>query len=141
MGKALAQSVIENGDFVIGTFRNRIQAEEYNNEHKEEAFALTLDITKPNEIDKAFNLVRDKFRKVDVLVNNAGFGLAGAIEEISIAETREIFETNFFGTLGLTQAFLPFLGNKKADTLFKFHPTVVLKHFQALVFTMQANSQ
>ena len=109
LGKALAQSVIENGDFVIGTFRNQTQAAIFNNQHKDQAFALSLDITKPNEIQKAFNLISKKIGRVDVLVNNAGYGFAGAIEEISIKETREIFEANFFGTLLLTQTFLPLL--------------------------------
>lgn len=114
LGKALAQTVIENGDFVIGTFRNQSQADDFNNHHKDEAFALTLDITKPTEIEKAVKLVTDKFGKIDVLVNNAGFGFAGAIEETSTAETREIFEANFFGTLQLTQNFLPLLRQQKS---------------------------
>lgn len=87
-GKALAQSVIDSGDFVVGTFRSQIQADTFNNLHKDDAFALSLDITKPKEIDKACKLIKDKFRKVDVLVNNAGFGFAGAIEETSGRQTR-----------------------------------------------------
>jgi short-subunit dehydrogenase len=114
LGKALAQTVIENGDFVIGTFRNQTQADIFNNQHKDEAFALILDISKPTEIEKVVKLVTDKFEKIDVLVNNAGFGFAGAIEETSTAETREIFEANFFGTLKLTQSFLPMLRQQKS---------------------------
>lgn len=114
LGKALAQTVIENGDFVIGTFRNQTQADVFNNQHKDEAFALTLDITKPTEIEKAVKIVTDKFGKIDVLVNNAGFGFAGAIEETSTTETREIFEANFFGTLQLTQTFLPLFRQQKS---------------------------
>ena len=114
LGKALAQTVIENGDFVIGTFRNQSQADVFNNQHKDEAFALTLDITKENEIENAVKLVYEKFGKVDVLVNNAGFGFAGAIEETTTDETREIFEANFFGTLKLTQSFLPMLRLQKS---------------------------
>ncbi len=114
LGKALAQSVIDNGDFVIGTFRSQIQADAFNNLHKDLAFALTLDITRTNEIGKAFKIITDRFGKVDVLVNNAGFGFAGAIEETSITETREIFESNFFGTLQLTQTFLPLFRQQKS---------------------------
>jgi short-subunit dehydrogenase len=114
LGKALAQTIIENGDFVIGTFRNQTQADAFNNQYKDEAFALTLDITKPTEIEKAVKLVSEKFGSIDVLVNNAGFGFAGAIEETSTEETREIFEANFFGTLKLTQSFLPMLRQQKS---------------------------
>lgn len=114
LGKALARTVIENGDFVIGTFRNQTQADVFNNQYKDKAFALTLDITKETEIEKAVKLVSEKFGKIDVLVNNAGFGFSGAIEETSTEETREIFEANFFGTLKLTQSFLPMLRQQKS---------------------------
>ncbi len=113
LGKALAQTVIERGDFVIGTFRSQIEADKFNNQHKYEAFALVLDITKSAEIELAFKQITDKFGKVDVLVNNAGFGFAGAIEETSHTETRQIFEANFFGTLLLTQTFLPLFRQQK----------------------------
>lgn len=114
LGKALARSVIDKGDFVIGTFRSQMQADVFNNQHSDKGFALTLDITKTNEIKEAFKLITDKFGKVDVLVNNAGFGLAGAIEETSISESRAIFEANFFGTLQLTQTFLPLFRRQKS---------------------------
>ncbi len=113
LGKALAQSVIDDGDFVLGTFRNQTQADAFNNKHKDKGFGLSLDITKETEIDKAVNFVLGKFGKIDVLVNNAGFGFAGAIEETSTEETRKIFEANFFGTLKLTQSFLPMLRKQK----------------------------
>ncbi len=113
LGKALAQTAIKNGDFVIGTFRQQIQADTFNKQYDGKAFALTLDITKSAEIEKVFKLVSEKFGKIDVLVNNAGFGLAGAIEETSTAETREIFEANFFGALQVTQTFLPLLRQQK----------------------------
>lgn len=114
LGKALAQTVIEKGDFVIGTFRNQSQTDTFNIQHKDSAFALTLDISNPNEIKRAVNLVTNEFGKIDVLVNNAGYGLAGAIEETSIEETKAIFEANFFGTLNLTQTFLPIFRQQKS---------------------------
>jgi short-subunit dehydrogenase len=117
LGKCLAQTVIDNGDFVIGTFRQQIQADVFNNQHQDDAFALTLDLTKPQEIERAFKLIKDKFGKIDVLVNNASFGFAGAIEETSISEARAIFEANFFGTLQLTQTFLPLFRQQKSGHL------------------------
>lgn len=107
LGKALAQSVIEKGDFVIGTFRHQTQADIFNNQYKEEAFALKLDITNPQEIQEAFQTIQSRFGRLDVLVNNAGFGFAGAVEETSDDEVRMVFEANFFGTLQVTQAALP----------------------------------
>ena len=114
LGKALAKTVIENGDFVIGTFRNPSQTDAFNAEYKNKAFALALDITKPDEIEKAVQNVAERYGKIDVLVNNAGYGLAGAVEETGMEETRKIFEANFFGTLKLTQLFLPIFRNQKS---------------------------
>lgn len=114
LGKALAQTVLENGDFVIGTFRNQSQTDAFNKQYKNEAFALSMDITKETEIEKAVEFVKGKFGKIDVLVNNAGFGFAGAIEETSTEEARHIFETNFFGTLKSTRCFLPVLRQQKS---------------------------
>lgn len=114
LGKSIAQTVIDKGDFVIGTFRSQIQADAFNNQHKGEAFALTLDITKENEIQKAFQTIKEKFGRINVLVNNAGFGFAGAIEETNTEEVRAIFEANFFGTLQITQSALPIFRQQKS---------------------------
>jgi short-subunit dehydrogenase len=114
LGHALAEAVIKSGDFVIGTFRHQLQADHFNDRHQTKAFGLVLDLTKPDEIEKVFKFITEKFTRIDVLVNNAGFGMAGAIEETSIAETRALFETNFFGTLLLTQTFLPRFRQQKS---------------------------
>ncbi|SMG53676.1 Short-chain dehydrogenase [Arenibacter troitsensis] len=114
LGKALAQTVIDKGEFVIGTFRNQSQADVFNNQHKNEALALVLDLTKSEQIDNAFQLVKQKFGRIDVLVNNAGFGFAGAVEETSTSEVREVFEANCFGTLELTQTFLLLFRQQKS---------------------------
>jgi len=114
LGKALAQTVIDNGDFVIGTFRNHSQADVFNNQYKNEALALVLDLTKSEQIDNIFQYIKEKYGRIDVLVNNAGFGLAGAIEETSTEEAREVFEANFFGTLKLTQMFLSLFREQKS---------------------------
>jgi short-subunit dehydrogenase len=114
LGKALALAVIDKGHFVIGTYRSQTEADAFNKQHQNKAFAFTLDITKPIEIENAFQLVSEKYGNIDVLVNNAGFGFAGAVEETSIAEARAVFEANFFGTLHITQAFLPLLRQQKS---------------------------
>jgi short-subunit dehydrogenase len=113
LGKALAQSVIDKGDFVIGTFRTQSEVEDFNKQHKENGFAIKLDISNETEIDKTVESIISKFGRIDVLVNNAGMGFAGAIEETSTQEVRQIFEVNFFGTLKLTQAVLPFMRKEK----------------------------
>jgi NAD(P)-dependent dehydrogenase (short-subunit alcohol dehydrogenase family) len=129
LGKALAQSVIENGDFVIGTFRNQLQADVFNNTHKDEAFALKMDITKPEEVEKAFQLIENQYGRIDILVNNAGFGFAGAVEETSDAETRMIFEANFFGTLNVTKRALPLMRAQRSGHIIQISSHGGIKAF------------
>jgi NAD(P)-dependent dehydrogenase (short-subunit alcohol dehydrogenase family) len=114
LGKSLAEAVIAAGDFVVGTFRQQVQADVFNNQHKDEALALVMDITNAADVARTAATVQDRFGRLDVLVNNAGYGMAGAIEETSEAETRAIFEANFFGTLALTQAVLPILRGQRS---------------------------
>lgn len=107
LGRALANEVIRRGDFVIGSFRSQVQADDFNNLYRKEGLGLILDVGKPDEIRNAFEFITGKFERIDVLVNNAGIGFVGAIEETGMQEAREVFETNFFGPLALTQTFLP----------------------------------
>jgi len=109
LGKALAESVIASGDFVIGAFRKQAQVDDFNTKNSTHGHAVLLDITDEKRIEETVRIIISKFSKIDVLVNNAGIGFVGAIEETTIEETRHVFEINFFGTLKLTQAVLPFM--------------------------------
>lgn len=114
LGQALAQTVIERGDRVIGTFRHQAQIDAFNDLYQNKAIGIKLDLTNSTEIQHAFEFVKSNVGKLDVLVNNAGLGFAGAIEETSDEETRAVFEANFFGVLALTKTFLPLLRQQKS---------------------------
>jgi NAD(P)-dependent dehydrogenase (short-subunit alcohol dehydrogenase family) len=129
LGKALAQTVIEKGDFAIGTFRNQDQVDAFNDQYKDNAFALKLDVTQPKEVQAAFQTIQQRFGRIDVLVNNAGFGFAGAVEETSEAEVRAVFETNFFGTLQVTQAVLPIFRAQKSGHIIQISSHGGIKAF------------
>lgn len=109
LGKALAEAVMNEGNFVIGTFRDARQAAEFNKAYAGKGHGVELDITNHSQIKAVVGALTDQFGRIDVLVNNAGYGFAGAIEEASEDEIRAVFETNFFGTIALTQAVLPIL--------------------------------
>ncbi len=114
LGKALAEAVLEKGDFVVGTFRHGAQVEAFNAQYPGRALGLRLDVTSDGDIERALETIRSRFGRLDVLVNNAGFGFAGAIEEAGTEEVREVFEANFFGALRITQAALPLFRGQRS---------------------------
>lgn len=113
LGKALAESVIESGDFVIGTLRNQSQVEEFNIKYAGKAHAVLLDITDYASVKVCISTTFARYGKMDVLVNNAGVGFVGSIEETSMEEAKDVLEANFFGALNLTQIVLPFMRKAK----------------------------
>ena len=129
LGKALAEAVIESGDFLIGTFRSQNQSEAFNNAHKEAALALTVDITNPKDIKNALETIQNQFGRIDILVNNAGFGFAGAVEEASENEVKQVFEANFFGTLNVTKAFLPLMRQQRSGHIIQISSHGGIKAF------------
>ncbi len=121
-------------DRVIGTFA-AAQIDAFNDLYQNKAIGIKLDLTNLAEIQHAFEWVSANFGKLDVLVNNAGLGFAGAIEETSDEESRAVFEANFFGVLASPRLFSPCFANRKVGTSFKSLRTEVSKHLLGLVFT------
>jgi NAD(P)-dependent dehydrogenase (short-subunit alcohol dehydrogenase family) len=107
LGKALAEAVIGTDDFVVGSFRKEREVQEFNKQYSGRALAILLDVTDISSIDDTIRQVISTIGHIDVLVNNAGIGFIGAIEEASIDELRSVFEVNFFGMTQLTQSVLP----------------------------------
>jgi len=109
LGEALSQAVLAAGDSVVATFRRPEQAEAFSREAKENGMGLVLDVTHTADISKALQEAKNKFGRIDVLVNNAGYGTIGAIEEFYLDEIREQMETNFFGAVAVTKETLPLM--------------------------------
>ena len=107
LGKSLAAYVMDQGDFVIGTFRSQHQVDEFKAKHQGDGDAFLLDIKNGEEMHSMVRSILSQYAKIDVLVNNAGVGFVGAVEETSMEEVRAVFEANFFGTLNLTNHILP----------------------------------
>jgi NADP-dependent 3-hydroxy acid dehydrogenase YdfG len=106
-GRILAEEVLRTGGKVVATARKLDKVMDLEVKYPKTAKALALDVTDAAQVDSAVTQALAHFSQVDVLVNNAGYGVAGAIEEVSEAEFMPMFETNVFGLLKVTRAFLP----------------------------------
>jgi NAD(P)-dependent dehydrogenase (short-subunit alcohol dehydrogenase family) len=113
-GRLLAEEVLKAGGRVIATARNLDKVADLEAKYPQAAKAIALDVTDAGQVDSAVTQAFAQFGRVDVLVNNAGYGVAGAIEEVSEAEFMPMFETNVFGLLRVTRAFLPHLRKQRS---------------------------
>ncbi len=107
LGLALARRALEQGDRVVAAARRVEPIESLCRAFPDEARSLPLDVTEPEQVRRAARQALDAFGRVDVLVNNAGAGLLGALEELDEAQIRRAFEALFFGPLAVTRALLP----------------------------------
>lgn len=117
LGQALAQYVMQNGGFVIGTLRKEQEVEAFNRDHSEKGKAVLLDVTDFDSVKKVVQQIVSDYGRIDVLVNNAGIGFVGSVEETSLSETRHVMESNFYSVLMLTQAVLPIMRKEKSGTI------------------------
>ena len=106
LGAELARQVVDRGDNLVATARNSAALAEAYGAH-ERVHAISLDVRDTDAVDRAVADSLARFGQLDVVVNNAGLGLAGAIEEASDDEARQLFDTNFFGALNVIRAVLP----------------------------------
>ncbi|PRY15487.1 short-subunit dehydrogenase [Pontibacter ummariensis] len=108
-GRKLAEEVAKLGDKVIGTVRQVRQLEEFNAISPGNTFAYLMDVTNAEGVKATTEAACKLMGRIDVLVNNAGFGYVGAVEEAPVAAYRDNMETNFFGALQVTQRLLPYM--------------------------------
>ncbi|WCT76151.1 oxidoreductase [Novosphingobium humi] len=108
-GRILAEMALARGDRVIATARRVEQIADLAAPHPDQVLRLALDVTDPASIHAAMVQAEAAFGRIDVLVNNAGFGLVGAVEELEPREYRPMFDTNLFGLIEVTRAALPLM--------------------------------
>lgn len=116
-GRELAKHLLENDYRVAVTARNTEKIQDLIGINKENALALALDVTDKDQVKEAVAKAEDHFGKIDVLVNNAGFGYFGAVEESDEQEVRAMFEANFWGLAEMTRAVLPKMRQAKSGTI------------------------
>jgi NAD(P)-dependent dehydrogenase (short-subunit alcohol dehydrogenase family) len=108
-GREWAIAALKRGDRVVGTARDAKTMDDLVAEHGDAFLALELDVTDRDAVFATVKRAHEHFGRLDIVVNNAGYGQFGMVEELSEAEARDQIETNLFGALWVTQAALPFL--------------------------------
>jgi NADP-dependent 3-hydroxy acid dehydrogenase YdfG len=113
-GRELSVILLKRGYRVVVTARDKTKVDGIVAGHDKNGLALALDVDKQNQIDAAVKAAEARFGRIDVLVNNAGYGYLAAIEEGDDAEVRAMFDTNFFGLAAMTRAVLPIMRAQKS---------------------------
>lgn len=116
-GRELAKLVLARGWRAVVTARKVEQVQDLAKGHEDRALVLALDVTSRDQIADVVKQAEQRFGRIDVLVNNAGYGYLAAIEEGEDAEVRAMFETNVFGLIDATKAVLPVMRAQKSGLI------------------------
>jgi NAD(P)-dependent dehydrogenase (short-subunit alcohol dehydrogenase family) len=108
-GRIWAEAALERGDKVTATARDASTLEPLTERYGDNVLTLALDVQDMDADYAAVRQAQEKFGRLDVVVNNAGYGLFGTVEEVSAEQARDQIETNLFGALWVTKAALPFM--------------------------------
>lgn len=119
-GLAIAQAVLASGGRVAATARDPASLTRLHQAAPDRVLPLALDVTQPDQIHAAIAAADTAFGGIDVLVNNAGYGFQGGVEESSEEEIREQFEVNFFGLAAATRAVLPIMRRQHSGYIVNF---------------------
>jgi NAD(P)-dependent dehydrogenase (short-subunit alcohol dehydrogenase family) len=126
--------VLDRGYRAVVTARNPARAEDIAAGKGDRALVLELDVTDPVEVDAAVKSAERHFGQIDVLVNNAGIGYFGAVEESDEEEVRKMFEINFFGLSSMTRAVLPVMRRQRRGHIVNISSIGGLRSFPTLAY-------
>jgi NAD(P)-dependent dehydrogenase (short-subunit alcohol dehydrogenase family) len=113
-GRALAEAALSDGHRVVGTLRREDQRIQFDELQPGRSFGRLLDVTDTPAITPLIDAVEAQFGSIDVLVNNAGYGYEGVIEESPLEAMRKQFDVNLFGAVAVTKAVLPYMRKRRA---------------------------
>jgi NAD(P)-dependent dehydrogenase (short-subunit alcohol dehydrogenase family) len=117
LGRSLTGAVLANGDQVVATARNPEQLKDLAEKYPDSIFPLPLDVTNKVQIIAAVENTIRKFGRIDVLVNNAGFGIIGAAEAYSDEQVRSQLETNLYAPIEITRVVLPYMRKQRSGRI------------------------
>lgn len=113
LGKQLAHQIYQSGDIIIGTVRKETDKKTFKQKFPDRSHVFIIDLENTNKIDTVVAKIKEKYNRIDVLVNNAGYGLWGLIEEVDEAEVRRQLDVNFIATWKLVQMVLPIMRSRQ----------------------------
>lgn len=128
-GHAIAEAALLAGDHVIATARHMADLETLEHIGAGRCHILPLDVTDSSQVQRAVTEAKTVWGSLDVIVNNAGYGLLGAIEEASEEQIRRNFETNFFGALNVIRAVLPVLREQKRGHIINISAAAAIANY------------
>ena len=120
LGYETALMLARNGFHTFATMRNTKKSDSLEEIIKKERLDLNireLDVNDNTSIENAINSIKSEANRIDVLINNAGYGLVGFFEDLTLDEIRNQFETNFFGVLNITKKIIPIMRSQKSGTI------------------------
>lgn len=117
LGKSLTEAVLKTGDLVAATARNTQQLDELIRQFPDQIYPIQLDVTDKAQIYAAVADAVQHFGRIDVLVNNAGFGITGAAEAFTDEQVRSQLETNLYAPIEVTRAVLPHMRKQRAGRI------------------------
>lgn len=133
-GRLLAEAALERGDRVAATARDDSKILDLSDKYPQSALALTVDVTDRDTILAGVQDTIETFGKIDVLVNNAGYGLSGAVEEASDEEIEKVIATNVFGVVDTTRAVLPHMRDQRSGHILMLSSVAGLVGTQGLAY-------
>jgi len=108
-GRVWTEAALKRGDKVAATARNTDSIADFKDKYGDNVLILPLDVTKPEQVEKALQTAHEYFGRLDVVINNAGYSLVGTVEEAKADEIRAMYETNVLGPVSVIQAVLPIM--------------------------------
>jgi len=119
IGEAIADRFVRQGARVVLLSRDpgRLEAARARIGHPTQTLALACDVRDREEINRAIGLILDHFRRIDIWINNAGYGLFDSISNMPVSDCRELFDTNFFGTVEAMQAAIAIMRRQGAGAI------------------------